>query len=319
MKLDEFLGLFGGLEEAEFKTRFSHPFLLEKLELLADPSARRVVLIRGSKGNPLAIGRGARCHLPIRDRLVSTKHAELLPPQSDEQPWKLVDAGSTNGTFLAGTQLEPNVPATLSDGAAVSFGPETNFEFLLRDSFWARLKALKAATPAARVADPDEATHGLDATLQAGALRVPAAAPPVNLAEVQDKPTHKRFKVDADPHRKGAEMLLVCGELDPVPLEMDATLAIGRKAENADVVLVDGRISRRHAEVRRSKEGLFIRDLGSSNGTYVAGREVGPDWEPLQLGQVITIGPFDLYVGSPQSHGTDRWGEGNTVDIKPKG
>ncbi len=310
MKLDEFLSLFGGLSEEEFKTRFDHPFLLEKPELLADPGARRVLLVRGTRGHALSIGRGTRCHLPIRDRLVSTKHAELRPPSSDDQPWALVDLGSTNGTFVGGTQLEPHVPARLPDGSGISFGPETNFEFLERDTFWRRLEHLDTSAPVAATEDGE--TDLLGGTIQHGTLSTKGA-------DAQDRPTHKRFKAIVDPKDAGDELLLVCGDRDPTPLDMGVSVVLGRKAENADVVLVDGRVSRRHAEIKRTPEGLFVRDLGSANGTFVGGRDVGPEWEPLGLGQVVTVGPFDLYVGSPQSHGTDRWGDddqGHTIDVR---
>lgn len=315
MKLDEFIGLFGGLEEAEFKVRFPHPFLLERPELLADPSARRVLLVRGTKGNPLAIGRGARCHLPIRDRLVSTKHAELLPPEADGGPWRLVDAGSTNGTFLGGTKLEPNVPVELGDRATLSLGPDTSFEFVLLDTFFTLLKKTLTARhprPAQREGNDAEATDAFDETMRHGALTTGEAT------DTTDKPTRRRWNAN-EPERRGDELLLVCGDLDPLPLPIGHTIVIGRKPETADFVLVDGRISRRHAEIRRTKDGLAIRDLGSANGTYLGGRELGPDWTRLLIGQVITVGPFDLYVGAPQSHGTDRWDDeqdGGTVHVR---
>ena len=46
-------------------------------------------------------------------------------------------------------------------------------------------------------------------------------------------------------------------------------LVIGR--ENADLVLEDTEISRRHAVVRWRALALEIEDLGSSNGTFVDG------------------------------------------------
>lgn len=43
---------------------------------------------------------------------------------------------------------------------------------------------------------------------------------------------------------------------------------IGTAVEN-DVVLTDRAVSRRHAEVRMTAEGLLLRDLGSTNGTFI--------------------------------------------------
>jgi DNA-binding NtrC family response regulator len=46
------------------------------------------------------------------------------------------------------------------------------------------------------------------------------------------------------------------------------TVRIGTAADN-DVVLTDRAISRRHAEIRMTSEGLLLRDLGSTNGTFI--------------------------------------------------
>ena len=59
-----------------------------------------------------------------------------------------------------------------------------------------------------------------------------------------------------------------------------ARVVIGRSLDMADVVDIDlsrlkrgvERVSRRHAEIIRRGDDYFIRDLGSLNGTYIAGR-----------------------------------------------
>lgn len=43
---------------------------------------------------------------------------------------------------------------------------------------------------------------------------------------------------------------------------------IGTAVEN-DIVLTDRAVSRRHAEVRMTPEGLLLRDIGSTNGTFI--------------------------------------------------
>jgi adenylate cyclase len=65
-------------------------------------------------------------------------------------------------------------------------------------------------------------------------------------------------------------------------------VAIGRHYEN-DVVVADREVSKRHAVVERLQDGGFVlRDLGSSNGTFVNGRRV----EALKLrdGDEIRLG-----------------------------
>jgi hypothetical protein len=68
-------------------------------------------------------------------------------------------------------------------------------------------------------------------------------------------------------------------------------VVVGRSRE-ADVVLADPNISRRHAELRRDEGGWQIVDLGSTNGIKVNGRRV--DQQALRPGDQITIGVTDL-------------------------
>lgn len=53
----------------------------------------------------------------------------------------------------------------------------------------------------------------------------------------------------------------------------DRPLVIGRSPD-VEVVLNDSNVSRRHAEVWRTSEGVAVRDLQSTNGTYVNGHRV---------------------------------------------
>ena len=68
-------------------------------------------------------------------------------------------------------------------------------------------------------------------------------------------------------------------------------VVLGRSRE-ADIVLQDPNVSRRHAELRRDDGGWQIVDLGSTNGIKVNGRRV--DNQPLRQGDQITIGVTDL-------------------------
>jgi hypothetical protein len=68
-------------------------------------------------------------------------------------------------------------------------------------------------------------------------------------------------------------------------------VVVGRSRE-ADIVLQDPNVSRRHAELRRDEGGWQVVDLGSTNGIKVNGRRV--DHQPLSPGDEITIGVTDL-------------------------
>jgi pSer/pThr/pTyr-binding forkhead associated (FHA) protein len=65
-------------------------------------------------------------------------------------------------------------------------------------------------------------------------------------------------------------------------------VVIGRSRE-ADVVVEDPNVSRRHAEVRPSGGSWMVRDLGSTNGVKVNGRRIqGP--QSLKPGDTIELG-----------------------------
>lgn len=67
---------------------------------------------------------------------------------------------------------------------------------------------------------------------------------------------------------------------------------IGRSSE-CDIVLADGNVSRRHAEIRKSgADGWTIADLGSTNGVRVNGREI-TGRRPLFDGDRVEFGTVD--------------------------
>jgi len=74
-----------------------------------------------------------------------------------------------------------------------------------------------------------------------------------------------------------------------------AVTVIGRDA-SADLVIDDPGVSRRHVEVRITHDGphqqVLLRDLGSTNGTYLNGDQVGT--EQLTEGDRVTIGSTTL-------------------------
>lgn len=74
------------------------------------------------------------------------------------------------------------------------------------------------------------------------------------------------------------------GEVLPVG---DSTLRIGRKAGN-DIVLTDEKTSGVHCEISPEGDRLVLKDLGSTNGTFLDGKRVNE--LVLTPGDVVTIG-----------------------------
>jgi len=74
---------------------------------------------------------------------------------------------------------------------------------------------------------------------------------------------------------------------------LDRDAIIGRAPDPGGITLDHPRVSRRHAEVRVSQGKVFLRDLGSANGTFLNGERITSHRE-LRSGDRIDIGPYSF-------------------------
>ncbi|GMU01962.1 hypothetical protein KH5H1_60820 [Corallococcus caeni] len=87
---------------------------------------------------------------------------------------------------------------------------------------------------------------------------------------------------------------IISGPLRPPrkhPRVAGATLVLGRAPDN-DVVLPSDPVSRRHARLVATDNGLRVSDLGSRNGTLLNGHSRGRVSRPFSDADVITPGDF---------------------------
>ena len=75
---------------------------------------------------------------------------------------------------------------------------------------------------------------------------------------------------------------------------------VGRD-EECELKLTDKRISRRHFEIRRGGDLIWIRDLKSTNGTFVNHKKINQA-ELLEQGDTISIGKFKFCVKNVESN-----------------
>ena len=68
---------------------------------------------------------------------------------------------------------------------------------------------------------------------------------------------------------------------------------LGRSRESA-LVLDDPAISRQHALLAVSADGVLVRDLGSAGGTFLNGRRISEEY--LKMGDVLGMGSFTIVV-----------------------
>jgi len=79
-------------------------------------------------------------------------------------------------------------------------------------------------------------------------------------------------------------------------IDLVAKITIGREADN-DVVVDNKLASRHHALIQKIKEVYFIKDVGSTNGTFLNGTKIPADkYVKLVPGDKITIGNMNLVI-----------------------
>lgn len=88
-------------------------------------------------------------------------------------------------------------------------------------------------------------------------------------------------------------------------------VVLGRSPQ-ADLVVADPSISRRHAELELSQGRLLLRDMGSANGTAVNG--IRRDSATVSPDDMLTFGAVSFRVAEPAEEGlADRMPDGVTV------
>jgi len=71
-------------------------------------------------------------------------------------------------------------------------------------------------------------------------------------------------------------------------IELDKGVIMVGTGETSDLRLEDETVSRQHAEIVKTKDGYLVRDLGSTNGTFVNGLRVKEAF--LQGGSILKLG-----------------------------
>jgi hypothetical protein len=127
-----------------------------------------------------------------------------------------------------------------------------------------RVSALKPIQINGEIVQEHVLNHGDVISIDSSVLHI--IDPKISVAEkqqqtTQSSPVIQHYLVAVDPGQ----------EVERIPL--DSKLIIGRSID-CDVVMNDHRLSRQHAQITQELEGFVIKDLNSSNGTYVNGKRV---------------------------------------------
>jgi CRP-like cAMP-binding protein len=123
----------------------------------------------------------------------------------------------------------------------------------------------------------------------------PSPTPAVGIPAFDPEATYRAAPANNGYHR-GA-LLVRTGSSAGQRFEVNAPrIIVGRRStdSNTDVPLMqidDARVSRHHLEIFAQPDGLYARDLGSANGTWLNGRQLTGEPVRLQDGAEIHVSP----------------------------
>ncbi len=224
---------------------------------LTDPSGREYLLKDGEN----TIGREATDVL-LSDPTVSRRHAKITLEAGKAF---IEDVGSSNGTFAAGTRVQPGDRIEVSDGAEVKFGSA-----ILNVVLPAPVEesAEEAEAPVEEPVAEETATEAVEET----ELVAEAEEPEVEVVE-EPVPVARLVAADKD-----------------LPI-MAGTNTIGRRSGNTIVLDGDPYVSGAHAEITTDEDGIWLTDVGSTNGTVLNGSRLQPNIRmALKSGDEIIFG-----------------------------
>ena len=122
-----------------------------------------------------------------------------------------------------------------------------------------------------------------------------SSPPLVALAEVTTG-TDRTERLEPSGGEQRALLVLRGGRAELFPLPAAGKLVLGR-AEGVDLRIEDAAVSRRHAALHVSAEGVLIEDLGSANGVRIRQRAIAPGArELIGPGETVELGTVLLLV-----------------------
>jgi DNA-binding NtrC family response regulator len=108
-----------------------------------------------------------------------------------------------------------------------------------------------------------------------------------------DAPIATRASPNPSPASGDLTLLVLTGVASGQSVSVDRCIRVGKAPDN-DLVLYDDTVSRHHCEVERRAEGVFVKDLGSTNGTRIAGSKVTEALAPP--GAILRFGEVEVVV-----------------------
>lgn len=234
---------------------------MEQAFLQIVAGVRRGLKVPLYNGKNLDIGR-KRGDLILQDPLVSAAHCRIVPRDS---AWLLQDLGSTNGTIVDGRLVRETV---LRPGSEITVGSSRMILFVGEDP---RQERDGVGSTSAQ----PEIAWLLDEELVE--VRAAGRGPADVIAQDLRLP----------PGLNAAVEVIAGADAGKVYRFSRGNISIGRR--QGEVPLTDVEVSRNHAVIEIfGRDMMFLRDLGSTNGTYHNARRVSVG--KLKSGDTIGCG-----------------------------
>jgi pSer/pThr/pTyr-binding forkhead associated (FHA) protein len=225
---------------------------------LVDSSGlREYFLHEGENG----VGREAADVL-LADPSVSRRHAAII---LEGGKCLVEDKGSTNGTFVAGKQVQAGEKVELSDGVELKFGSS--------------VLTLKLPVVSGEVEQVEEAEEAPAEEAAPEEVEVPEAAETAEAPAVNEE----------TPQAQAAAYLVSAADETKKFAVVHGTNTVGRRAENDVAISDDPYVSGSHAELVADERGFWLTDVGSTNGTVLNGSRI-------ESGNKMALNPGDEIV-----------------------
>ena len=241
---------------------------LSSAGVLATPDGSREFLLKPGENT---VGR-ENADILLNHNSVSRRHAVI---RVEEGLVAIEDAGSTNGTFVNGSQIERDTPTELFDGVELRFGNEALI--------------LRLSSPQEKVEGEGEVL--LEPTEEdTWECEAPADMEAYEGAEADETSTGE-VQVPAPVARLKSKDGLLVFDLSP------GAYKIGRRQGDNDIVIPDPYTSGRHADLAVDYGKVVVTDIGSSNGTSVNGAKIESN-APCEVhpGDEIVVGQMALML-----------------------
>lgn len=231
-------------------------------------------------GAQTMIGRDERAHVPLfGDMNVAPLHSTITRQGVN---YILSDAGTPIGTGYQGMQLTQ--PVALQPGDTFQVGSH-QLQFLVKAGAAQRIREGRAhAVP---VGPHGQAAQPLTPIQTSGTLPTIQSVP-----TPQPNPAQTVAQATG---LAGFALVALDGPMTGQRIAVTGPVEAGREAPGINLGF-DAQASRRHATLVPTAQGLHIKDLGSTNGTFVNGQKVPEGDAPI--GSVIKIGSTSFRVES---------------------